>query len=128
MTPARGPEYELADLKKACGEKGEVVVVRDALETARSDFGLNTESDVLEFIRNDGLEKPTHANTAALEKYPKSDKPWVDSYDFCAGFRVGYIAFYRGPTGKFVIKSFKKNDKPDSRSFPMREALSKIKL
>jgi hypothetical protein len=104
-------------------------VTKGALETARSDFGLYTEAKVLKFIGNDGIEKPKHLRTAIWENNPKPENVvWVDSYEFFSSADFGYLAFFRALTGKWMIKSFKKNDQPDQRSFPFKEALAKFKI
>ncbi len=61
--PPHDPAYRLWDFVGACSEGSSVVVLRSAMATAPTDFGLMTEQDVIEWIGNGGLEKPEHANT-----------------------------------------------------------------
>jgi hypothetical protein len=83
----------------------------------------------MEFINNGGLESPNHQNTAPWENNPNPTQPVpVDSYGFFSGTLYGYVAFFRGPKGKWVIKSFKKNDRPDPRFLQFQKALSKAGL
>lgn len=129
MTAARGPAYKLEELVAACGAHGAVVVGSGALDTAQSDFGLRTEVAVRDFINAGGIEKPGHLNTTLWEKNPNPNNPiWVDSYQFFSGDRFGYLAFFRGAKGTWIIKSLKKNEQPDPRFFTMRDALAKFKL
>jgi len=124
--PADDPEKCLALFIKACGEAGEVIVVTEAMDTARDDFGLATKKDLLEFITNNGLQVPRPINRAPLKNNPDPNNPMlVDAYDFRSGKKFGYMAIYRGPTGKWILKSFKKNDKEDDRNLPFL-ALTKL--
>ncbi len=103
-------------------------VLKSAMETAKSDFNLNTQKGVLEFIGNRGLESPCFINSKKWEKNPKPNHPiMVDAYNFYSGFIYGYIAFFYQPvTKKWIIKSFKKNSKPDIRNLAFKEALIKL--
>lgn len=124
------PAYQLNEFKAACAEAKRVRVTRSAMETARSDFGLVQEKRVLEFIAEDGLENPTFVRSAPWENNPdKSNPVLVDSYDFYSGLRFGYLAFMRNPkTNNWLIKSFKKNTKPDSRNLVFVSALRNHRL
>ena len=65
------------------------------METARSDFNLNTQESVLSFIGNDGLESPHLINTKAWENNPDTENPiMVDAYGFYSGSMYGYLAFF----------------------------------
>jgi hypothetical protein len=112
------PAYLLPDFVAACGVKRYAMVSRQAQEDAASDFRLLTQDRVLEFIANGGLEQPRHANTAPWNNNrDPSVRIDVDSYDFYSGCTFGYIAFVHSPTtNMWIIKSFKKNDKPSQRS------------
>jgi len=134
--------YDLADLIKECGKKvPSVTVLGLAMDTARTDFSLDTQPRVFEFIRDGGLEKAKPINTKALEydeskakgkKASKGQKrtgpaPMVDAYEFYSGFNYGYIAFYfSNITKRWIIKSFKKNLNEDTRNFALKESLSKL--
>ena len=89
------PEYDLNDFIHNCGEgTSKVFVTQGAIVTARTDFNLNTQASVLEFIANGGLEKPTFINKKAWENNPdKSVVIMVDAYTFFSGLIYGYIAF-----------------------------------
>lgn len=128
--PVRGPAYKLQDFVAACTEGSAVKVLRPAMSTAPSDFGLMTEMEIIGWIGDGGLEKPEHANTALWEKNPVPERPiWVDSYDFFSGPDFAYIAFMFQPeTKKWLIKSLKKNDKPSPRPFLLAEQLRKAGL
>jgi len=117
------PAYNLDDLVKVCGEGSDVYISHGALQTAGADFGLITQEEVIAFIANDGLECPVHANTARWKNDPKPSRHvLVDSYDFFSGPKMGYIAFFRSPdTGKWIVKSFKQNDKADQRNLIFAE-------
>lgn len=116
--------YDFSEFLDACGLQGAVFVAGGALQTARSDFNLLTSAEVLAFISNGGLEKPSHLNTKNWERNPKPDTPIpVDAYCFFSGFTYGYLAFFHQPTtGRWVIKSFKKNKERDPRNLAFYEA------
>lgn len=64
-----------------------------------------------------------------LEKWGGSQPPPnVDAYSFRAGIKLGYIAFFRAPTGVWTIKSFKENDESNPHPNIMAEALRKAGL
>lgn len=121
----KAPKYDFKEFLDACA-KGDAFVLSDAMETAERDFGLKTQDRALGFVADGGLESPNHANTTELRESPLPIKPIVDSYDFYSGGDFGYIAFWKNDrTGKWIIKSFKKNDKQDPRNFAFREAFEK---
>lgn len=121
--------YDFIEFIRDCSA-GKAQVTGKALSTARLDFGLTTQRDVLSFIGSGGLERPVAANLAApLEKNPFLPiEITVDSYDFFSGVKYGYLAYWRRPDGLWVIKSFKENDKTNPRFFTLGEALRKAGL
>lgn len=51
----------------------------------------------------------------------------VDAYGFYSGTTYGYIAFMFQPkTNKWIIKSFKKNDRQGPKYFPFGDLIGKI--
>ena len=51
----------------------------------------------------------------------------VNAYSFYSGLIYGYIAFFFQPkTSIWTIKSFKKNQEPDTRNLAFKESLSKL--
>ncbi len=122
--------YDIKEFIAACTDINKVDVLYGAQQTAQKDFNLNTAQEILNFIFNDGLEKLEPFNTEAWDKNPKPEIcVMVDAYEFYSGHKFGYIAFLKNPvTEKWVIKSLKKNARPDSASFPFREALEGFKL
>ncbi|MBW2699749.1 MAG: hypothetical protein JRF33_02930 [Deltaproteobacteria bacterium] len=128
MTTERASKYDLSTLIRDCGQSGAVWVSRGALASAQDDFGLATGDKVREFIANNGLEQPRHISTVPWENNPdESQVVWVDSYEFFSGNLFGYFAFFKGATGSWVVKSFKKNDQPNPRFMQMKAALEKLK-
>lgn len=119
--------YDLNDLIKACGKKNHVKVLSKALESA-SAFNLYTEQAVLDFIYNDGLEKPQHINKRPWEKNPDPGLIWIDAYSFYSGPKQGYLAFFFSiKTGRWLIKSFKLNKDSEPRVYALAEKLSTFK-
>ncbi|MBN2497941.1 MAG: hypothetical protein JXR96_25330 [Deltaproteobacteria bacterium] len=103
-------------------------VLGGSVKTARRDFGLSTEDAVREFIGNNGLELPSYIKTDPWANNPNPTQDvWVDVYSFYSGSLFGYLAFFRAPTGKWIIKSFKKNDRPDPRFLQIKAALERLK-
>ena len=85
-----------------------VQVLFDAELNARLQFGLNTKTELLGFIGNGGLQAMSYVNTEPWRNNPKKDirEIYVDSYNFRSNRKVGYIAFFKGIPGNYVIKSF----------------------
>ncbi len=109
------PTRDLAAFIQGCGE-GRAWVWDVAMEDARSDFGLYTRDELLKFISAGGLENLTFREQRSLEGNPSAV---VDSYNFHAGTKYGYLAFYYArATNKWIIKSFKLNTEPDPRTLP----------
>ena len=129
------PAYRLSDLVSACAKTPEkVFVIKGAMVTADSDFQLKTQSAVIAFVGNGGLESPSWINTEPWENNPhpqwRSSRDvsvviWVDAHNFFSGpDKYGYVSFLWSPmTEKWNIKSFKKNDKSDPRNLPFKNAL-----
>lgn len=107
------PTYKLNNLISAC-IKGvsKAYISKGAMETARSDFNLNTQDSVLGFIGNSGLESPSFINSNPWENNPNPENLiMVDAYSFYSGSLYGYIAFFYQPeTKRWIIKSFKRNN------------------
>lgn len=123
------PTYQLKDLISDCVVGIlKAYISKSAMETAKSDFNLNTQKEVLAFIGNGGLESPCLINSKQWENNPNPGNPiMVDAYDFYSGSIYGYIAFfYQTTTKKWIIKSFKKNSEPDTRNLAFKEALTKL--
>jgi hypothetical protein len=112
------PAYLLSDLCAGCGDGlARVVVLRGAQESARQFLGLDTARRVLEFIAAGGCEAPRFIRSAPWENNPdRTRNIMVDSYSFHSGTKYGYLAFFRGHDGRWVIKSLKKNENTNPRS------------
>jgi hypothetical protein len=120
--------YNLLDLIAACKTNGKVIVLKNALKCAQDDFQLNTQKAVLDFIFNDGLEKPQYINTKPWINNPAPDAQLnpiqVDAYSFYSGQKQGYFAFFfNTKTNKWLIKSFKPNKYSIPRSNIMANQL-----
>jgi hypothetical protein len=112
--------YNLEDFIRCCKEEPvNVSVLYDAKQNARLQFGLNTEAELLNFIGNNGLQDLKYVNTKAWKYNQNSDAEiFIDAYKFRTNQKKGYIAFMKGITGKYVIKSFHiDNDKLTLKDF-----------
>lgn len=118
--------YNFGDFKNACaGGTGNVFVTKPAREGAKNHFNIPTESYLLDFICNDGLEDLVFINTTPLRTNTNLSNPiLVDAYDFRTSCKLGYIAFwYNKTTGKWTIKSFKLSENRNPvMSLALREA------
>jgi hypothetical protein len=125
MQPAYGIENFVRDCAVGTSK---AFVAKDAAITAKSDFNLNTQASILEFIGNGGLENPTFINSKIWEKNSNPNTViMVDAYTFCSGLIYGYLAFrFQDKTGLWTIKSFKKNRDPDTRNLVFQQQLSKL--
>ena len=124
-----GPAYKLEDFINDCAKgTSKAFVTTGALLTAGTHFNLPTQEQVLDFISNDGLEKPQYINSEAWDKNPEPQNIiMIDAYSFYSGLLFGYIAFLFQPkTGKWVIKSFKKNREIDTRNLAFLGPLTKL--
>jgi hypothetical protein len=86
----------------------DVIVQHDAELNARCQFGLNTKADLLAFISNGGLQALSFIISEPWRNNPKKDimEIFIDSYHFRTNQKIGYIAFMKGYSGKYIIKSF----------------------
>lgn len=122
--------YDFDEFIRSCSKKPpNIYILRGAVATAKTDFNLNTQTKILEFIGNDGLENHYLLNVKQWENNPNPKiEIKVDAYGFYSGEKYGYIAFFFQPaTGKWVIKSFKNNLLPDTRNPVFRDVLSKLR-
>lgn len=122
--------YDFNEFIKNCSKKPtDTYVLKGAMATAKTDFNLRTQAQVLEFIGNNGLENPYLLNVKQWENNPDpKTEIKVDAYGFYSGEKHGYIAFFFQPTtGKWIIKSFKNNLLPDRRNPVFRDVLNKLK-
>ncbi len=123
------PHYKLDDFIGDCAMgNSKAFVTSGAQLTAESDFNLPTQKQVLEFIGNGGLEKPAFINSEVWDKNPEPKQAiMIDAYSFYSGFLYGYIAFrFQPKTGKWAIKSFKKNRDPDTRNLAFKGSLTNL--
>lgn len=123
------PQYDFQTFVTDCVDgTAKAFVSKGAMDTAKSDFNLNTQEEVLAFIANDGLEKPQFINVVVWKNNKdKTTVIMVDAYAFFSGLLYGYIAFVQSSsTGKWIIKSFKKNEQPDPRNLVFKSALSNL--
>lgn len=106
------------DFKSACAlGESKVQVLLDAERTARSEFSLKTKVETLAFIGSGGVHGLDPDKTVEWRNNPdKAIIIMVDSYNFFASSQYGYLAFMFQPkTSKWILKSFKLNDKEDPR-------------
>ena len=127
MKPA---SYSIIKFKDACKQGlTKVRVIQGAQKTAKTDFSLNTDKDILNFIGYGGLEKLKFIRTKLWMNNPDHNEPiMVDSYNFYSNSLYGYIAFMcvkRTEEWEWAIKSFKKNIEPGVRN-PAFEDLKKL--
>lgn len=123
------PKYQINNFINDCMiGTSKVSVLKNAAETAKLEFNLNTQEQIVGFIGNGGLELPCFINCTPWKNNPNpNNQIMVDAYGFYSGFVYGYIAFFfQQKTGKWIIKSFKKNSEPDTRNPAFRIALSKL--
>ena len=94
-------------------------MLKGRLWKARADFNLNTQASVLQFIANDGLDKPEFINSKCWKNNPlrMQGEIMVDAWSFFSGYTRGYIAFFQSSSGpcSWIIKSFKRDDKRNER-------------
>ncbi|MEN6411813.1 MAG: hypothetical protein ABFC84_03480 [Veillonellales bacterium] len=88
------------------------MVLREAQDDARNDFGLKTSGEILRFIANGGLEQLEFINSKPWEKNPDpSRKIIVDGYEFVSLMKRGYVAFmFNEITDYWTVKSFHISD------------------
>jgi hypothetical protein len=88
--------YDFDEFIKSCSKKPpNTYILRPAVVTAKTDFNLKTQVQVLEFIGNDGLENPYLLNVKQWENNPDPKiEIKVDAYGFYSGEQHGYIAFF----------------------------------
>ena len=126
------PSYDINELINDCSDPTKVYITAKALETAQTDFGLNSSQEILDFISNQGLEKLNFFNSEIWDNNPRPDLPtMVDAHEFYSGFKFGYFAFLKNPipnAKKWLIKSFKLNKNTGSATFPFKDLLKDFNL
>ena len=103
------PSYNFLEFQADCADSSKIHVWPSASEDADKYFGLGTKEEICDFIiDNDETDFFQFINSALLDKKPKGqiNDAMVDAYSFEHGTKSGYLAFYRGQTGKWIIKSF----------------------
>lgn len=119
----KNPSYKFSDFKKACKDKNKIAIHSNACKGACKYFNLRTEKDILNFIKNDGLENLLFLNTAPWKQNPTI---MVDAYEFTSGNKKGYIAYiYNKNTNKWFIKSFHLSENMNDQ---MAQAIKKSEL
>ncbi len=102
--------YDRDDFVEACRNRS-AVPWTDALRDADKHFGLRTRTALFDFIVNGGLENLTYRNTEPLKTYKgPGAAPMIDAYNFSSGQKKGYIAFYKGFDGIWILKSFHRDE------------------
>ncbi|GJL79509.1 MAG: hypothetical protein NPINA01_24980 [Nitrospinaceae bacterium] len=111
MEPQK-PSYDIDDFISECAsEAPRVTVAYDAEMSAKNNFNLPTDKDLISFIGNGGLNPRKFKNSSPqrLELAGNRGK-MVDAYHFRIGQKIGYIAFlFNEQQKKWRIKSFKNN-------------------
>jgi hypothetical protein len=106
-------------LIQRCRIKG-VILTAQALRDARDYFRFSTQSDVIQFIADGGLEDVVFKKTDPLDHWDGDPPPPdVHVFKFRTGQKEGYLAYYQGPV-LMVIKSFKPDNDPPQRRPPIR--------
>lgn len=106
------PTYNKNEFIAACKTGNSVVVPERVLATAASDLSLRSKKEILDFIGNDGLANCKLDLSRPYDKWKgKPPAPMVDSYRFTSGSKHGYIAYYRGFDGAWILKSLKADSK-----------------
>lgn len=116
------PAYVFNEFVSACGKGSRCVyVIKGAAMSANMDFQLKTNTDILGFIANNGLEQPKFINSKIWENNPdKNNKIMTDAYEFYTGSTLGYISFFYN-NNLWIIKSFKKSLQPGIRNMAFSE-------
>jgi len=105
------PYYQLSNFVTACSMPSAVTVLKRAQEDADKDFKLRTRKEILDFIVGGGLEDLVFVNAKPWENNPRPEQVIiVDAYEFRALFQLGYIAFFKATTDRWMIKSFHRSD------------------
>lgn len=116
------PDKALKMLIKACKKVEKIGVKYDAKKTAADHFNLPTNQSIYGFIANGGLECVDFINKKEWKYNPRPEnKAKVYSYSFYSHALFGYLAFIVNPkSGYIMIKSLKKNTKPDQRNLQLK--------
>lgn len=118
----QGKDTIFSEFQTACREGKMVFVTRGALETAKTDFNLNTNSDVIYFVGN-GLDKPKFISSKKWENNPDKAKHIdVHNWSFYSNVKFGYLSFFFQPKNSmWNIKSLKLNEQPDERNLVFKD-------
>lgn len=115
------PAYNHQDFVSCCKTgKGNIVVPNRVVDDAARDFSLRSKKEILDFIGNGGLGNCKLDLCRPYEEWKgKGPAPMVDSYRFQSGPKFGYLAYYRGPDGAWILKSFKADKKAPTAQMPV---------
>ena len=104
------PCYNIQDFIYDCSQNvASIVILKNALDGACTFFDLCSNSELLTFIGNNGMENLKFINTKDWDNNPnKINNPIkIDAYEFCTIGKNGYVAFMKNEkTKKWIIKSF----------------------
>jgi hypothetical protein len=103
--------YPIGDFLKACKHPGTVRVLKTALDTAHELNLRPTSTSILEWLAaNDSVQKPRHQSTRVWENnWDPTVIIWVDAFNFFSGPDYCYLAYMKGSTGTWLLKSLKRS-------------------
>ncbi|QWV97452.1 hypothetical protein KP005_19290 [Geomonas nitrogeniifigens] len=103
--------YKFEEFKADCEVPSKITNYKDVIDDAEA-FELYGKEEICDFISNADPDFFTFKNSEWLEKKPKwqTDDVMVDAYNFAYSDIIGYLAFFRGQHGKWVIKSLHPDD------------------
>lgn len=115
------PLIKIEELMAACRENKSNVTIWDPALRDAEHFGLTKEEEIKDQIGNGFLEEYEHKNTKPLETWTlKTPAPMVEAYNFHAGTKYGYIAYFM-INGRWSIKSLKKNKDPNPKNYVFQD-------
>jgi len=101
------PEYDFAEFQAECA-KGTVFIELFVTKSARADFKLDTNTQILALFSNTKFRNIIHIKTEPIKEL----KPYIglphDVYEFDFGAKHGYLAILKFKD-RWVIKSLKKH-------------------
>jgi hypothetical protein len=102
------PHYNFENFKKACKNKDLIYIPHDVLADADNYFRLRSKKQILDFIKNNGLENLHFLYSNEWKNNPnKNVIIMIDNYEFKSWGKLGFIAFrYNNKNNKWIIKSF----------------------
>ena len=101
---------------------------RWVMKSARADFNIVDEVEVLSFLSNQSKEVFEFVNSMSYRKSREMPPPYCDAYTFKHRSKEGYLSFYYSyDSDRWVIKSFHISVQPEEDRWEIAKTKGNLK-